>query len=842
MNIRLKLISSSVLFGAMVGGVTPAYAQEIALEEIIVTAQKRAQNIRDVAATINVVSGTQLSDYSIVDFKDIERITSGIKLTQANPRNATISVRGVNFDPESGTAAAVDVYQNDVVQRSDSIFGAIYDVDQIEVLRGPQGSVQGATSPAGAILIHTTKPNLSKYDGYIQANYGDGNNAFNLQGAMSIPLAKDKAGLRIAAYDDTNNLTNVLNIGTGNIQESKITSLRASLRWLINDNVELNLSHQDTDSRIMGTPPVIGSRNGASAFGGVFGIPCGIVQGFGLGGPGCTTLTEGDNSALAANDTFTEKDIQMTTLNLDWKVGENHRLTYVYGKTESSKVSRTENDISSNFELGQAFTRFGLGVQNDTDYLTHQGTTTTVDTDIHELRISSIDNPVWNYMFGVYSRDQDTSTRFKAWNTSANYIPLGAVANSPFSPIVFTGGHIEGINFATGGTIPFNSETTAFFTSHNFQLNEKTRIDAALRYQEIERFNTTDILFDGFNQPERISIQGIQAFSRSPLIPPAFVPSIANGIAQQVLQGTLAAISSTNIQSIAPEFQSRDTDEVTGSLSIKHDFSDKTTVYLAYSRAFREGGISVTPGSPLTATDLLYDDESSNIIELGAKMVYLDGALEVNTALYKQDFDGYLNFTRNLDFVAPDGSIRALTGGLVSNADATFTGIDIDWRAALNERLTAGGGLSYVKAKFDNALVPCNIRQPGQQIGRCASNARVPGAPELTANLFAEYSRPMGSIDFFARGNAKYNDGIVATRAVEFGTSPGETDSFILLDVFLGVRKEDWEVSIWAKNLTNDDSLLDLSNPGDDFDVNSEFRAIFRQQERSFGLSARLNF
>ena len=842
MKTRLKLISSSMLLGVMTGAVTPAYAQGVVLEEIIVTAQKRSQNIRDVAATVNVVTGSQLSDYSIVDFKDIERITSGISLTQANPRNATISIRGVSFDPESGTSAAVDVYQNDVVQRSDSVFGAIYDVDRIEVLRGPQGSVQGSTSPAGAIVIHTTKPNLSEYDGYVQANYGDGNNAFNLQGAVSIPLIEDKLGVRIAAYDDSNNLTNVVNIGTGNVQESEITSVRASLRWLINDDVELNLSHQDTDSRIMGTPPVVGSRSGASAFGGVFGVPCGIIQGFGLGGPGCTTLTEDDNSALAANDTFTEKDIQMTTLNLNWQIGENHQLTYLYGKTESGKLSRTENDISSNFELGQAFVRFGLGVQSDTDYLTHQSTNTTVDADIHEIRLSSVDNPVWNYMFGAYSRNQDTSTRFQAWNTSASYIPLGAVANSPRSPIVFTGGHIEGINFATGGTIPFNSETTAFFTSHSFQLNEKTTLDAALRYQEIERFNTTDILFDGFNQPERISIQGVQAFSLTPLIPAAFVPSIAAGIAQQVLQGTLASISSVNIQSIAPEFQNPETDSTTGSLSIKHDFSDKTTVYLAYARAFREGGISVTPGSPLGAEDLLFDDEESEIIELGSKIVYLDGALEVNTAIYKQDFDGYLNFTRNLDFVAPDGSIRQLTGGLVSNAAATFTGVDLDWRAALSERWTAGGGLSYVKAEFDNAIVACNIRQPGQRVGRCASNDRVPGAPELTANIFAEYTRPMGSVDFFARGNAKYNDGIIATRAVEFGTSPGETESFFLLDVFLGVRKDDWEVSIWAKNLTDDDSLLDLSNPGDDFDVNNEFRQIFRQQERSFGLSARLDF
>ncbi|NND82554.1 MAG: TonB-dependent receptor [Gammaproteobacteria bacterium] len=842
MKTHLKLITSSVLLSMMAGAAAPAFAQGAVLEEIIVTAAKREQNIRDVAATVNVVTGAQLDDYSILNFKDIERITSGISLTQKNPRNNTISMRGVVVDPESGTGAAVDVYQNDVPQRADNIFGAIYDMNRVEVLRGPQGSVQGATSPAGAIILHTTKPSLDGISGYVQADYGEGNSAFNLQGAVNLPLVTDKLGLRIAAYDDRSDGTNIVNIGTGNVQETSSTSFRASLLWRPTENLEFSLVHQDNDELLMGTPAVVGSRSAAAGFRGVPGIPCSIIQGFGVGGPGCTTLTAEDNSALAADDAFSTRDAQITTLNMDWDIGENHQLSYVYGRTDSEKVSRTENDISSNFALSQAFLQFGLGVQSDTDYLTHQGTTTVVDADVHELRISSVDNPVWNYMFGVFYRDQKTSTRFQSFSTSASFLPLGAVANSPFSPIVFTGGHIEGINFATGGTIPFNTKNEAIFTSHSFQLSEKTVLEAAIRLQDVEGFNTTDILFDGLQQPERISIQGVQAFSLTPLIPPAAVPSVANGIAQQVLQGTLAALRGINIESIPPEFQRRESDSTTGSISLRHDFSDETTAYIAYSRSFRPGGISVTPGSPLGAGDLLYGDEESDNIEIGTKMVYLDGALEVNTALYKQDFDGFLLFTRNLDFVAPDGSVQALTGGLVSNANATFSGVDLDWRAALSERWRAGGGISYVKAELDNASVPCNIRQPGQQVGRCSSSSRVPGAPELTANIFAEYARPWGDMEFFARGNAKYNGGIVATRAVEFGTSPGETDSYNLVDLFMGVRQENWEVSVWAKNLFDEDANLDLSNPGDNFDFNGDFREVFLLPPRSFGLSARMDF
>ena len=453
MKIRANLALSAMLLGGATWALSGAYAQDsegVALEEIIVTAQKRTQNVRDVAGSVNVITGARITEYNAFNFIDLERISSGLALTQANPRNVTIALRGITQNPESGTASTVDVYQNNVPQRPDNVFGALYDISRVEVLRGAQGSVQGATSPAGAIILHTTKPDLEALGGYIQATYADTNSGFNGQGALSIPIIRDQLSLRVAGYYDQNDGNNIVNLATGKVQKRDNTSYRASLRWQPTDNFELNLVYQDNDESILGTPALQGTRTGTQAFLSDLlpNIPC--TQG---AKNSCRTLTEDNNTALAANDSFANRDAQITTLNLSWAFGK-HQLDYVFGKEKLIKASRTELDASNNLpNLNAAFLRT-LGVATDTSYLTHQNATNTVKDNLHELRFASIDNSFWNYMVGLYYHDQKTSARFDSWSSVARYIPLSRVPVPPIDhdrnpmtpevPFTFATGHIEG--------------------------------------------------------------------------------------------------------------------------------------------------------------------------------------------------------------------------------------------------------------------------------------------------------------------------------------------------------------------------------------------------------------
>ena len=858
---KLNLILSSVVLVGVVAVMPNAYAQEageVMLEEIIVTAQKREQRVHDIAATVTAISGAHIDDYNILNFQDLERISAGLSLTQHNPRNVTIALRGVTFDPESGTSSAVDVYQNDVVQRPDNVFGAIYDISRVEVLRGAQGSLQGATSPAGAIILHTNKADLNEITGSLQSTYSDSNKGFNLQAAVSFPIAQDKLGFRIAFYRDENDGNNIRNITTGNVQDRDSTSFRASLLWKPIEDLELNLTYQNNDERILGTPALEGERTSANAFP-TPGIPCAALAA--VPTLDCVSLNRSANTALAANDAFANRKADVTTLNIDWTLGE-HQLSYVFGKTKSSKPGRTENDASNNLPLLNFYYNAALMVETDTNYLTHQSTNTRVNADTHELRFASTDNPAWDYMVGFYYRNQKTTTRFDAWSTAARYVPV-LTLNDPRNPVVFGGsGHVEGINFSTGGTIPFNLQNIAIFTAHNIRLGEKSELNVALRYQEVERFNALPIAFSALNQEANITAAG-EITAMAPIPDPSSPAGImldANGapilapLPDPAARGAaiatvLGGIRATNIEGIPVAQQRPKSDALTGSLSFQHAFSDDFNAYISWNRAFREGGISAAPGEELSAADLLFGDETSDSFELGTKIGFLDGRGEINIALFHQMFDGFLGYVTDLTYIREPGADGArgrpeeISGGLVYNADATFTGLDLDWRVIFTN-YQMGGSVSWVEAKFDNASVPCNVRTGDEQLGRCISNRKVPGSPELSANLFAEYSVPLGTsaTQFFVRGNAKYNGGIIATRATSAGDDPGKTSSFVLVDLFLGFNHEDWEVFFWSKNLFNDRSLLDLTNPGDDFDVNGDFSIVRAQQRRTFGLTGRFSF
>ena len=147
-----------------------------ALEEIVVTATRRSERLQNVPMTIDVATGEQIKKFDIFDFKDVNILAPGLELTNSQGRDNTATLRGIPFDPDSGTLPAVDVYYNEIPVDAQTAFTAIYDVEQIEVLHGPQGLLRGrSTSPAGSITLKTQDPSLTEFNGYVQATGSDQN-------------------------------------------------------------------------------------------------------------------------------------------------------------------------------------------------------------------------------------------------------------------------------------------------------------------------------------------------------------------------------------------------------------------------------------------------------------------------------------------------------------------------------------------------------------------------------------------------------------------------------------------------------------------------------------------
>ena len=373
---RVKHVPLSVrktaIASALAALTAPGMAQDLVLEEVIVTAQKRESTIQDIAATVNVVTGESIDKFSSLGFADLESQTAGLTLATPNARSQTIAMRGVAVDAEAGVDATVTVYFNDQLVTNNIAFGQLFDLERVEVLRGPQGALQGRSSPAGAINIHSRSADLTEPDGYVQATVGD-NEGFNGQVAYGMPLIEGVLAARVAAVYDTSYARDVENKTTGlDDPELEATAYRANLVWQITDDLVADLTYQNFDRDIDDPLGISGVDN--------------------LGER--PTLKPEDKIALAPRNNDSHFEYDYLNLQLNWAIGD-LELASVTGWSDEDRYYLEEND-RANY------------VQNPLAP-TFQTSDTSQEIFIQELRLSSSDNDFWDWMIGAYYQDQDVA-------------------------------------------------------------------------------------------------------------------------------------------------------------------------------------------------------------------------------------------------------------------------------------------------------------------------------------------------------------------------------------------------------------------------------------------------
>jgi iron complex outermembrane recepter protein len=163
------------------------------LDEIVVTARRREESAQSVPVAITALSGAQLADRGVTDFADLQEVVPDINLgndtTDGGRKGIRISIRGVR-------SLGVAVYMSETVRDARAIYDLLYDLESVQVLKGPQGTLFGSNSTAGAILIQPKRP-TDRLEGYIQGSVGN-YDSWGATGVLNIPLAGDKAALRIA--------------------------------------------------------------------------------------------------------------------------------------------------------------------------------------------------------------------------------------------------------------------------------------------------------------------------------------------------------------------------------------------------------------------------------------------------------------------------------------------------------------------------------------------------------------------------------------------------------------------------------------------------------------------
>ena len=354
---------------------TTAWAQSensgLMLEEVVVTAQKRDQSLQDVPSAISVLSGSMLRDFNVQDFAEVEQLTPGLTLEGKDARSGSIALRGIDYNPNSAAEQAVDVYWNDTpVRGGGGVFQQIYDLQRIEILKGPQGTLQGRSSPAGAIMLHTAKPDLEEMEGSISAQ-GTDNDGVNTTGAISLPIIPGTLSARIAALYNESDMDQGVNLVTGNDTHTESKAGRVSVAWLPTDSLTLDFAYQYLS---------------------VDTTDFNFLQGSPLQDPTLPTLKGSDRKGLQVRDEDTSGDYQRASLKLAWELG-NHELTWLSGWSDvDSKVVGENLNSEGNQDPAEAQLQI---FEDDSDFLSQ------------ELRLSNTDGETWEYMLGLFYGDED---------------------------------------------------------------------------------------------------------------------------------------------------------------------------------------------------------------------------------------------------------------------------------------------------------------------------------------------------------------------------------------------------------------------------------------------------
>ncbi|MEL6361012.1 MAG: TonB-dependent receptor [Pseudomonadota bacterium] len=239
----LKVLSARLLAGSAAAAMitTGALAQSIG-DEIVVTAQRKEQNLQDVPIAVSAFGGQDLQDRQLESFTDLQFNIPNFSFSRTQFTSSTISLRGIGqLAVGSSTEDNVSVHVNEVFIAAPRLFETeFFDVERIEILRGPQGTLYGRNATGGVINVVTAKANPDAIEGYADAEYGNFNSV-KFQGALNVPLtealAVRLAGTTIQRDGFTENL-----FDGQDIDDRNINSIRGSVRWLPTDNTTIDIT------------------------------------------------------------------------------------------------------------------------------------------------------------------------------------------------------------------------------------------------------------------------------------------------------------------------------------------------------------------------------------------------------------------------------------------------------------------------------------------------------------------------------------------------------------------------------------------------------------------------
>jgi iron complex outermembrane receptor protein len=634
-----KLFASTVSGLATIAAFSaaPAFA---AVDEIVVTAQKVEQNLQDVPIAVSALTGDQIDATGAVNIEQLQQLVPSLNFRKGTTSaNSALVLRGVgtisfSIAAEPSVSTVVDGV---VLSRSGQAFADLYDIERIEVLRGPQGTLFGKNASAGLLNI-VTKGGAEEFEGQVSVGVFEGG---EYRGKLSVagPLSDTLSGRLTGFYGSYDgNITNIYNGQENKVNGYERQGARLVLDWRPTDMAKIRLTGDYAESDDDCCAEVTGVSRGA-----VLDNELGFDD------------TRGEDTRTVNHNLITQTFDKTygTSLQGDFDVLNGHTFTAIgaYRKWENEEVR--EGDFLPRALVGTA-------QLHDNGF---------VETDQYsfEARLASPQGQQVEYLLGGFFWHSDNSQLFTREDIVCATSTLGV------DPL--TGGTPCNIADTVNTTFPTASsvsdvgvENYAFFGQATFNATDALRLIGGLRYTH------DSVDYTHTRAP------GVNAFDGSPLSGPGVSGNPAGGLIADGGNGTNISAGST------------DSSNLSGKGVVQYDFTDNVMGYVSYTRGYKGPAFNVFFNHTAPTNAVPIDKETSNAFEAGFKSRLFDNRLQLNAAGFYAEYDG---FQAN-NFVLLNG---AVVTNLTNAGKVSTAGFEVDFVATPSDFWTVTGGVAYADAK-----------------------------------------------------------------------------------------------------------------------------------------------
>jgi iron complex outermembrane recepter protein len=825
-------------------------------EPIVVTATLREADVQDIPLAVTAVSPQALERQGIADIKTLSSVSPSfnIQSSQTETQGTSIKIRGVGTTGNNtGLESSVGVFIDGVYQSRPGVaLGDLVDLARLEILRGPQGTLFGRNTSAGALNITTRKPSLTKFDGFVNASYGN-YNFMNVQAGVGVPIVQDVAAIRLSGT--WRKRDGYLKSSTGAESNNRDRyMLRGQLYAEPNADLSIRIlaDYSKVDEKCCDAVVVRETE----------------LQPFfafhGLANDGV------DQVGRSALQNLSTNGQQFLNSSKQW--GVSGELKWDFGGTKLTSITSyrdfesesSQDDFTSvlTYSVGRFGATAPAGTPRNGD---------NIKTFSQEVRLQGtfMDDKVDWLIGGFYGKEKIRAqgvmvlgSDFQRAVSAGNFANAAGV-NPLFALTALGSGGAGPIN-SNGSTAVnrFDQEASTFsvFTHNVINFSEKLSLTLGARYVDEKKDGSFDQL-SGSNGACQASVTGVlngvvPGALRAGLVGLNCFPFVApvTLTAPAGLGGGLASRFLPLPREWAQTFKD---DELTYTAQLGFKPNEDLLFYGGYSHGFKSGGFNLdatsanllnstavlTTGATAAYADPSFKSEKVNQIEIGTKATF--GRIKANLAL----FDMKMSDFQVLEFTG----IQFLTFNVNS---ARSTGAELEVFGKLSDHITGNFSATYANTRYPaDCAVGVNPAAVGSASRLCGNS--LTNAPKVAGVIGLTYDGPLNSSGWglVVNGNVNYSgrrrtstiptEDVDPTAAVNLQPIPFDyQDSYFKMNARIGFTdpSDKFTFELWGTNLSNEITRGITANTPLRGGAGTRSRIGFVEEPRMYGLTVRAKF